>query len=424
LVSSTADEGEAEMSRSQVRRPGGKVGFGSNDAGCTVLHVDMDAFYASVELRDRPELHGTPVIIAAQGNRGVVLTATYEARELGVHSAMPLSRARRIAPEATIISPNHDKYSVVSRNVMALFESITPLVEPISLDEAFLDVSGALRRLSSSVTIAELIRARVADEQGITCSVGVASTKFVAKLASTRAKPDGLLLVPEDSVIEFLHPLPIGSLWGVGEKTEEQLTRLGLRTVGDIANTPVGTLTRALGAAGNHLHELSWGRDPRSVTPHEPEKSVSNENTFSHDIDDPEVIRAEIAHLSDKVASRLRAGGYRGKTVTLKLRFADFTTITRSKSGMHTDLAHDIYSTTWSLFQALGLQRVRIRLVGVKVDGLAPAGDAPEQLLFGEPEHGRRDAELAIDKLRTKFGSGAVQSGRTVPSVEITPQEQ
>ncbi|MCF8529970.1 MAG: DNA polymerase IV [Candidatus Nanopelagicales bacterium] len=406
------------MSRSQVRRPSGKVEFGTNDTGCTILHVDMDAFYASVELRDRPELVGKPVVIAAQGNRGVVLTATYEARALGVHSAMPLSRARRIAPEIIILSPHHDKYATVSRSVMALFESITPLVESISLDEAFLDVSGALRRLSHPVGIAELIRARVFDEQGITCSVGVASTKFVAKLASTRAKPDGLLLVPVDSVIDFLHPLPIGSLWGVGEKTEEQLTRLGMRTVGDIAHTPVATLTRALGATGTALHELSWGRDPRTVTPHEPEKSVSNENTFAYDIDDPEVIRSEISHLSDKVAARLRAAGYRGKTVTLKLRFADFTTITRSKTAGYTDLAHDIYSTTWNLYLALGLQRVRIRLVGVKVDGLVPATDAPEQLLFGEPEHGRRDAELAIDALRSKFGPGAVRPGRTIPGVE------
>jgi len=406
------------VSRSQVRRPSGKVGFGSNDTGCNILHVDMDAFYASVELRDYPELQGKPVIIAAQGNRGVVLTATYEARELGVHSAMPLSRARRIAPEVIILTPHHDKYATVSRNVMALFESITPLVEPISLDEAFLDVSGALRRLSNPVRIAELIRARVFDEQGITCSVGIASTKFVAKLASTRAKPDGLLLVPTDSVIDFLHPLPIGSLWGVGEKTEEHLLRLGLHTVGDIAHTPVTTLTRALGASGGALHELSWGRDPRTVNPHEPEKSVSNENTFAYDIDDPELIRAELTHLADKVAGRLRSAGYQGKTITVKLRFSDFTTITRSKTGAYTDLAHDIYATAWSLYQALGLQRVRIRLVGVKVDGLVPAAEAPEQLLMGAPEHGRRDAELAIDRLRSKYGPSAVKPGRTVTGVD------
>lgn len=378
----------------------------------------MDAFYASVELRDYPELKGKPVVIAAQGNRGVVLTATYEARELGVHSAMPLSRARRIAPGIIILTPHHDKYAVVSRNVMALFESITPLVESISLDEAFLDVSGALRRLSNPIRIAELIRARVFDEQGITCSVGIASTKFVSKLASTRAKPDGLLLVPTNSVIDFLHPLPIGSLWGVGEKTEEQLLRLGLHTVGDIANTPVTTLTRALGAAGGALHELSWGRDPRTVNPHEPEKSVSNENTFAYDIDDPELIRAEITYLADKVAGRLRSAGYQGKTITLKLRFADFTTITRSKTGAYTDLAHHIYTTAWNLYQTLGLQRVRIRLVGVKVDGLVPVAEAPEQLLMGAPKHGRRDAELAIDKLRSKYGPSAVKPGRTVSGVD------
>ena len=403
------------MSRSQVRRQTGKLDFGANDSGCNILHVDMDAFYAAVELRDHPELKGTPVVIAAQGNRGVVLTATYEARALGVHSAMPISRARRIAPEATFLAPHHEKYSEVSRNVMALFESITPLVEPLSLDEAFLDVSGATRRLSNPLTIAELIRARVADEQGITCSVGVASTKFVAKLASTRAKPDGLLLIPADRVIDFLHQLPIGALWGVGEKTEEVLVRLGLQRVADIANTPVNTLTRALGQSGTHLYELSWGRDPRSVVPHEAEKSVSNELTFREDVDDPAVIRAELTALSDKVAARLRKAGYKGKTVTLKLRFADFTTITRSKTGPHTDLSHEIYATAWKLYEALGLQRVRIRLVGVKVDGLMAADEVPDQLLFGEPEHGRRDAELAIDTLRDKFGPGVVRPARTTP---------
>ena len=403
------------MSRSQVRRQTGKLDFGANDSGCNILHVDMDAFYAAVELRDHPELKGTPVVIAAQGNRGVVLTSTYEARALGIHSAMPISRARRIAPEATFLAPHHEKYSEVSRNVMALFESITPLVEPLSLDEAFLDVSGATRRLSNPLTIAELIRARVADEQGITCSVGVASTKFVAKLASTRAKPDGLLLIPADRVIDFLHPLPIGALWGVGDKTEEVLVRLGLQRVADIANTPVNTLTRALGQSGTHLYELSWGQDPRSVVPHEAEKSVSNELTFREDVDDPAVIRAELTALSDKVAARLRKAGYKGKTVTLKLRFADFTTITRSKTGPHTDLSHEIYATAWKLYEALGLQRVRIRLVGVKVDGLMAADEVPDQLLFGEPEHGRRDAELAIDTLRDKFGPGVVRPARTTP---------
>jgi DNA polymerase IV len=404
------------MSRSQVRRPTGRVGFGADDAGCTILHVDMDAFYASVSLRTRPELHGTPVIVGGGGGRSVVLSATYEARALGVHSAMPMSRARRLAPQAVVIEPDHRAYAQVSRNVMALFGSITPIVEPLSLDEAFLDVSGALRRLGSPTAIAELIRARVQDEQQITCSVGVASTKFVAKLASTRAKPDGLLVVPADRVIDFLHPLPVGALWGVGEKTEEQLARYGLRTVADIANTPLATLQRALGqAAGTHLHELSWGRDPRPVSPHEPDKSVGNEETFAHDIDDPEIIHAHLLALSDQVAGRLRKAGYVGRTVCLKVRFADFSTITRSRTlSRSTDVGKDIYDTVRSLYDALGLQRVRIRLVGVRMEGISDAEATPQQLLLGEEDHGRREAEVAVDALRARFGSDAVRPARLV----------
>ena len=407
------------MSRSQVRRPTGHLGLGGDDSGCTILHVDMDAFYASVSLRNHPELQGTPVIVGCGGTRGVVLSATYEARALGVHSAMPMSRARRIAPQAVILEPDHRMYAQVSRNVMALFSSITPLVEPLSLDEAFLDVSGALRRLGAPAAIGELIRARVHDEQQITCSVGVATTKFVAKLASTRAKPDGMLIVPAGKVIEFLHPLPVGALWGVGERTEEQLTRLGLRTVADLANTPVSTLKRALGpAAGQHLHDLSWGRDDRSVTPHEPDKSMGNETTFPHDIDDPEVIHAYLLQLSDQVAGRLRSAGYVGRTIALKIRFSDFSTISRSRTLSHpTDVGKEIYDTARGLSDALGLQRVRIRLVGIRVEGLAGAEGAPAQLLLGEPEHGRRDAEVAIDGLRARFGDAAVRSARLVDPI-------
>ena len=256
------------MSRSQIRRgarltqadvsaPGGGPAAGAvaggaggprrDDDGCPVLHVDMDAFYASCELRTRPDLVGKPVIIGGEGSRGVVTTATYEARAYGIHSAMPMSRAKRLCPQVIVLPPDFTLYSEVSAGVMAIFRDVTPLVEPLSLDEAFLDVAGAVRRLGPPAVIAESIRSRVHDEQGITCSVGVASTKFVAKLASTRAKPDGLLVVPSDRVISFLHPLPVGALWGVGEKTEEALTRLGLRTVGDVAHTPLDTLVRALG---------------------------------------------------------------------------------------------------------------------------------------------------------------------------------
>jgi DNA polymerase-4 len=300
-----------------------------------------------------------------------------------------------------------------------VFRDVTPLVEPLSLDEAFLDVSGAVRRLGPPAVIAEQIRARVHDEQGITCSVGVASTKFVAKLASTRAKPDGLLVVPADRVVAFLHPLPVGSLWGVGEKTEEALLRLGLATVGDVAHTPVDTLVRALGpAAGQHLAALAWGRDPRSVEPPEADKSIGNEETFPRDVDDP-VVRRELLRLSEKVASRLRQQGYAGRTVVIKVRFADFSTITRSRTlRSPTDVARDIYGTARELYDALGLQRARLRLVGVRVEGLVDAADAPRQLLLDEPEVGWREAEQAVDRASARFGRGSVRPARLLGTGE------
>jgi len=404
------------MSRSQqLHRPGPPSGPPGDDAGCPILHIDMDAFYASVELIDRPELRGTPVIVGG-GSRSVVLSATYEARALGVHSAMPMSRARRLCPQATVIEPTHGRYSLVSAGVMEIFRSVTPLVEPLSLDEAFLDVSGAMRRLGSPAQIGALIRDRVADEQRITCSVGVASTKFVAKLASTRAKPDGMLVVPAAGVVAFLHPLPVASLWGVGEKTEKELVRLGLHTVGDIANTPRETLVRALGqASGAHLHALSWGRDERSVVAHEPDKSIGAEETFARDVDDPDVVRRELLRLCERTAARLRDGGMVGRTVSIKVRFADFTTITRSRTLRDpTDVAAEVFATARALFDALGLDRARLRLIGVRVEGLAEAQTAPRQMLLGDRVHGRREAEQAADRAAARFGSGAVRPASLV----------
>ncbi len=404
------------MSRNQIRRGTTASRLGVDDTGCTILHVDMDAFYASVELLTRPELRGKPVIVGGAGSRGVVLSATYEARALGVHSAMPMSRARRAAPQAVIIEPTHHRYSDVSAAVMELFASITPLVEPLSLDEAFLDVSGSLRRLGSPAAIAALIRARVHDEQGITCSVGVAASKFVAKLASTRCKPDGLLIVPKDEVVAFLHPLPVGALWGVGERTEEVLRRLGLQTVADLAHIPESTLQRALGpATGAHLAALAWGRDDRSVVPHEPDKSIGAEETFARDVDDPEVVRRELLRLSERVAARLRAQALVGRTVQLKVRFADFSTITRSRTLREpTDVAKTIYATVTGAYEALHLQRARIRLVGVRLEGLRDAAGSPEQLALGDRPHGWRDAERAVDRVTRRFGAGIVQPARLV----------
>jgi DNA polymerase-4 len=384
----------------------------------------MDAFYASVELLRHPDLTGTPVIVGGGGTRGVVLSATYEARRFGVHSAMPMTRARRLCPQATVLPPHHEDYTRISAGVLEIFRSITPLVEPLALDEAFLDVSGALRLHGPPALIGRTIRDRVADEQGITCSVGIATTKFVAKLATTRCKPDGLLVIPAQDVIAFLHPLPVGALWGVGDKTEEALLRLGLRTVGDIANTSRSTLQRALGpAAGAHLHALSWGRDERAVVPHEPDKSIGAEETFGHDIDDPVVILRELLRLSERTAGRLRAGGMAGRTVSIKVRFADFTTITRSRTLREaTDVGRDVYLTARSLYEALGLDRARIRLVGVRVEQLVDGEHSPHQLLLDEPEHGWRDAERAADRASRRFGSGTVRPARLVSTDGRTGQ--
>ena len=368
----------------------------SDDTGCHILHADMDAFYASVEIRDRPDLAGLPVIVGATGNRGVVLSASYEARAFGVGSAMPVTRARRLCPQAVFIAPRHAGYAAVSREVMAVFRSVTPDVEPLALDEAFLDVSGAIRRLGPPARIAELIRASIRDQQGISCSVGVASCKFVAKLASARCKPDGLLVVPADGVLDFLHPLPVAALWGVGERTGQVLARLGLRTVADIAHIPVGTLERELGpAAGAHLAALAWGRDERSVVSSVPEKSIGAEETFPSDVDDPELIRRELLRLSGRTARGLRSAGSMAKTVVVKLRLANFTTITRSRTLPEpTDVARKIYATASALYAASGLDPgARLRLVGVRATGLVPASRAATQLALGEQSAGWRDAE-------------------------------
>jgi DNA polymerase IV len=404
------------VSRRQLEREAARTDLPGDDTGCTVLHADMDAFFASVELRSRPDLVGRPLVVGGGGSRSVVLAATYEARTFGVHSAMPMGRARRLCPSLVVIEPHRGHYEAASRGVMEIFRSITPLVEPLSLDEAFLDVSGAGRRLGSPRQIAELIRARVADEQGLPCSVGVASTKFIAKLASSRAKPDGLLVVPHQSVVQFLHPLPIGALWGVGERTEEVLTRLGLHTIGDIAATAESTLISALGkAAGSHLHALSWGRDERSVTPNEPERSIGSEETFARDVDDLLVIRRELLRLSERGAARLRGTAQVGRTVSIKVRFADFKTITRSRTLPEpTDVSRVVYDTACGLFDALDVQGALIRLVGVRIEGLSDAAGASHQLALSGGEDDWRAAEQAIDLATARFGSGAVRPAALV----------
>ena len=405
-----------------TERPGaaaadGEAGGQPGDTGCRILHVDMDAFYASVEVRDQPELAGKPVIVGGVGGRGVVLSATYEARAFGVRSAMPVSRARRLCPQAVFVAPRHGVYGSVSREIMALFRGVTPEVEPLSLDEAFLDVAGAIRRLGPPASIARRIRASVRDQYGLTCSVGVATTKFVAKLASTMSKPDGMRVVPAADVLGFLHPLPVAALWGVGDKTGEALARFGLRTVGDIARTPVDTLQRELGtAAGAHLAALAQGRDPRPVLPRVPDKSIGAEETFATDVADPAVIRRELLRLSQRTAQGLRAGGSVARTVVVKLRLANFKTITRSKTLPEpTDVARKIYATACALHEGSGLDSgALLRLVGVRATGLVPVGTVVTQLALGEEPAPWRDAEQAVDRIAGRFGTGTVRPAALV----------
>ncbi|MGI8946608.1 MAG: DNA polymerase IV [Ornithinimicrobium sp.] len=390
---------------------------GSEGLGCTVLHVDMDAFYASVSLIAHPDLRDQPVIIGG-GWRSVVLSATYPARAFGVRSGMPMARARRLCPTASVLPPDYDAYARASEAVMAIFAVVTPVVEPVSMEEAFLEVSGARRRLGPPAQIAQWIRDTVADEQQITCSVGGAASKAVAKIASRAAKPDGVCLVPPHEVVPFLHPMPVGALWGVGEATEAELHRLGLHTVADLAHLPLATLRRALGrAAAERLHTLAWGTDAslHPVTPARTERSVGSSETFAHDIADPELIRRQLLRLSDRTATRMRHAGMLGRTVVLTVRFSDFTTITRSRTlRAPTDVTHEIHDTACRAYAALGLQRPRIRLLGVRVEGLTAGAQTPLQHRLDAPVHGWRDAERAMDRAASRFGQGAVRPASLV----------
>ncbi len=393
------------------------------EATATILHVDMDAFYASVAERDDPSLRGKAVVVGV-GARGVVLSANYAARKYGIRAAMPVGRAKRMAPHAIFVTPDHQRYSEVSAKVMEIFDSFTPLVEPISLDEAFLDVTGARKLLGTGREIAVEIRRQVEASEGITCSVGIAPSKFIAKLASGHCKPNGILEIPADRILNFLHPLPVNAIWGVGPKTAETLERLGLRTVADIANLPRTTLIRALGqASGASLYELAWGRDYRDVTPNEPDKSISAAETFAQDLDDPEEILREFLRLTEKAAARLRENNYYAKTISIKVRFADFSTISRSKTlPLPIDGTHDIYEIAKSLYLALNLDRARLRLVGISLDNLSEA--APEQLLLGARERGWREADTAIDQAKLRFGGGSVRPGRLIKKSSADPKAQ
>ncbi|WP_373460577.1 DNA polymerase IV [Arthrobacter oryzae] len=377
------------------------------------MHVDMDAFFVLVELRSRPQLRGKPVIVGYPADRSVVLSASYEARAFGIKSAMPMAVAARMCPSAIIIEPRHKLYYEVSAQLMAIFGSITDLVEPLSVDEAFLDVGGAIRRLGSPREIGEIIRRRVQGELGITASVGIAASKFVAKIASTRCKPDGLLLIAPDETVAYLHSLPVNALWGVGAKTVEVLARMGIRTVADVAATPPASLKKSLGASGEHVYRLSWGIDPRPVTPVRLEKSIGAEETFAVDTADDVLLHRELLRLSHRTAERLRSAGMVARTISLKLRYADFSTITRSRT-VHApvDSAQLIYAVTVQLLESLGTRPMTVRLVGVRAEQLEDAAHTSLQLSLDRRDDNWRAAEQVLDRVARKFGSKSVLPAR------------
>ena len=395
------------MSRSPRARAA-RRSWGDDDSATPILHVDMDAFFASVELLEHPELAGRPVIVGGASGRGVVSAASYEARAYGVASAMSMAEAHRRCPQAVVLPVRHGLYSQVSRRVMAVLEQVTPLTEKVSVDEAFLDVSGARRRMGSPVAIARWIRAEVRARVGVPASVGVAATKFVAKLASSHAKPDGLLLVPADATQDFLDVLPVGALWGVGDKSARALQRWGIRDVRALAATDVRRLEKILGpAAGRHLHDLAHGIDPRPVSPGREEKSVGTESTFFDTITDRAHARRVLLDQTHQCAARLRAGELRGRVVVLKARGADFVTVTRSRTlSAPTDLARDLFAVVERLFDALPTPGGGFRLLGVRVEGLARPDDGVQLLLDDDPRRGA--PERAADAVRRRWGAGAL----------------
>ena len=388
--------------------PDGTVGF---------LHVDMDAFYAAVEVRRRPELRGKPVVVGGTGSRGVVAAASYEARVFGIGSAMPSVRARRLCPHAVFLPGDHSHYGEVSARVMAVLRDVSPLVEPLSLDEAFMDVRGAARLLGPAPDLAAQIRARILEQEQLTCSVGVASTKFMAKLATERAKPrigpsgpvwgSGVHVVEAGAELDFLHPLPVTALFGVGPATSRRLLRLGVETIGDLASLPEAAVTAALGAAsGRQLHRLANGIDDRPVVVNRLPRSISHEETFARDLHIHGELEAEATRLADAVARRLRTSNLQARTITLKLRFGDFKTITRSTTLPDpTDGTRGLVAAARELLSQIDVAP-GVRLLGVGASGLLET--SARQLSLEDGPQGNEAADRVTDRIRDRFGASAI----------------
>jgi len=379
-----------------------------------ILHVDMDAFYASVEERDDPLLVGKPVIVggSAEG-RGVVAAANYEVRKFGVHSAMPAARAKRLCPHAVFIKPRMGHYAEISQQIRAIFEEFTPLVEPLSLDEAFLDSTGSESLFGSAATIGRQIKERIHAELGLVASVGVAPNKFVAKIASDLNKPDGFLVVAPGEVQAFLDPLPIDRLWGVGKVTGQVFDRLGIRTIGQLRLLSSKSLDELFGSSGEHFWRLAHGMDDRPVVPDREAKSISHETTFAQDIDDHEVLQAWLIDLAEQVARRMRRHALKGRTIELKVRFADFQTITRSLTLPEpTNITQELLQAGIELLATkLPKDHLPVRLLGFGVNGFDDTGRSQRQL-FDEPDRERhRQLDRVADQISQKFGKLAIHRG-------------
>lgn len=381
----------------------------------------MDAFFASVEVLDRPEVVGKPAVVAHDSPRSVVTSATYEARALGIRSAMPVVQARRLVPDVIVMKPHFEKYRHYSRIVMNIFHDFTPVVEQLSIDEAFLDVSGAIKIFGTPEQIAAQIKQRVLEETGLPCSVGIASTKFVAKLASTKSKPNGLLAIPEENTLEFLHPLPIDALWGVGKKTAEVLHQRGLHTVADVAHSPEQSLIAALGkAAGSHLFALAWARDPRPVNTEKIDKSIGKEHTFTEDVNDMQKLTATLLFQADHVGAQLRKAQLEARTIGLKVTFSDFESLTRSRTLPEaTSVGREIHKIVCELLEELRLGGRSVRLIGVRAASLVDAG-AQQLSLWEDESDAWKDAEIAIDEVEKKFGPDSVRPASFLRKIEPT----
>ena len=382
-----------------------------------ILHVDMDAFYASVEERDDPRLAGKPVVVGGSPTgRGVVSAANYHARRYGVHSAMPAAQARRLCPQAVFVRPRMGHYVQVSHDIRCVFRRFTPIIEPLSLDEAFLDVSASLRLFGSARAIGTAIRGAIRTELGLPASVGIAGNKFLAKLVCTLAKPDGLKEVPEDA-LEFLRPLPVTCLWGVGASANEQLSALGIHTIGDLARAEAGTLSAALGRGATRLRELARGHDERPVVTDAAAKSISHESTFEMDVDDVNIARAWVFSLAEQVARRARDSAIAGRTVRLKLRYGDFTTVSRARSlsSPVNDTDHIATAAIELLQEQLGKQPGAVRLLGVGLANFdALASNAQRDLFETSQPTAVSELDDVADRIAQRFGSRLVSRARTL----------